>query len=80
MQVVDPDAGNGSADALTTDQRAELVQFRREHKQLLMDREIRERAAKFVAKRSACGSRSYPSRARIDLLVPPREEVGLRNG
>ena len=45
VQVADSDAGNGSADALTTDERAELVQFRREHKQLLMDREIRERAA-----------------------------------
>ncbi len=52
VQVADLDADNGSADALTTDEHAELVQFRAEHKELLTDREIRERAVKFVLKGS----------------------------
>jgi transposase len=52
VQRADIDAGNGPAGALTTDERAELARLRRENKQLLMDREILKRAAKFFAKES----------------------------
>jgi transposase-like protein len=48
----DIDAGNGSAGALTTDERAELAQLRRENKRLLMEREILKKAAAFFAKES----------------------------
>ena len=52
MQRADIDAGNGPTGALTTDERAELARLRRENKQLLMDREILKKAAKFFAKKS----------------------------
>ncbi len=48
----DIDAGKGPAGALTTDERAELSRLRRENKQLQMEREILEKAAKFFAKES----------------------------
>ena len=46
------DSGKGAAGALTTDERAELARLRRECKQLLVDREILKKAAKFFAKES----------------------------
>jgi transposase-like protein len=44
------DAGNGSTDALATDERNELSRLRREVKQLRMEREILKAAATFFAK------------------------------
>lgn len=46
------DAGDGPADALTSDERAELSRLRRETKQLRMEREILKKAAAFFAKES----------------------------
>ena len=47
------DAGNGPPGALTSDERAELTQLRRENKRLQMEREILKKAAAFFAKESA---------------------------
>src|SRR5438270_7635460 len=47
------DAGNGPAGALTTAEKAELSQLRREVKVLRMEREILKRAATFFAKENA---------------------------
>jgi transposase len=47
------DEGNGPAGALTTAEKAELSQLRREVKVLRMEREILKRAATFFAKESA---------------------------
>lgn len=44
------DAGQGPAGALTTAERQELSQLRREVRQLRMEREILERATAFFAK------------------------------
>ena len=44
------DAGNGPADALTTAEKAELTQLRREVRQLRQDRDILKAAATFFAK------------------------------
>ena len=46
------DAGNGRSGALTSDERAELTQLRRENKRLQMEREILKKAAAFFAKES----------------------------
>jgi transposase-like protein len=46
------DAGNGPPGALTTAERTELQQLRRENERLKMDREILKKAAAFFAKES----------------------------
>lgn len=46
------DAGRGDAKALTTPERAELTQLRRENRQLRMEREILKKATAFFAKES----------------------------
>jgi transposase-like protein len=46
----DIDAGKGPPGALTTEERAELTQLRRENKRLQMEREILKKAAAFFAK------------------------------
>lgn len=46
------DAGEGPPGALTSDERAELTQLRRENKRLQMEREILKKAAAFFAKES----------------------------
>ena len=46
------DAGHGSPDALTTAEKAELAELRRENKRLRMERDILKAAATFFAKES----------------------------
>jgi len=46
------DAGRGSAGALTTSERDELTQLRRENKRLRMERDILKKATAFFAKES----------------------------
>ena len=46
------DSGNGPTDALTTAERAELAQLRRDVKRLEMEREILKKATAFFAKES----------------------------
>ena len=46
------DAGRGPKGALTTDERAELRNLRRENRRLRMEREILKKAAAFFAKES----------------------------
>jgi transposase len=46
------DRGNGPKDALTTSEKQELSQLRREVQQLRMEREILKKAAAFFAKES----------------------------
>ena len=48
----DIDAGNGSADELTSDEKKELGQLRRAVRELRMEREILKKAAVFFAKES----------------------------
>ena len=50
VKRVDVNAGKGPSGALTSDERAELVQLRRENKRLQMEREILKKAAAFFAK------------------------------
>ena len=50
VKRADIDAGHGPADALTSAEREELQQLRRENKRLLMEREILKKAAAFFAK------------------------------
>jgi transposase-like protein len=50
VKRADIDAGQGPPGALTTDERAELTQLRRENKRLQMEREILKKAAAFFAK------------------------------
>lgn len=52
VRRADADAGKGRADALTGDERSELVRLRRENRQLQMERDILKKAAKFFAKES----------------------------
>ena len=47
------DAGRGAPGELTTEERAELAQLRRENKRLRMEREFLKQAATFFAKESA---------------------------
>lgn len=49
----DADAGVGSPNVLTTEERQELARLRRENKQLRMEREILKAAATFFAKENA---------------------------
>jgi transposase len=46
------DAGNGPPGALTTAEREELQQLRRDNKRLLLERDILKKAAAFFAKES----------------------------
>ena len=46
------DAGRGDAKELTTSERAELAQLRRENRQLRMEREILKKATAFFARES----------------------------
>ena len=50
LKPADIDAGNGPADALTTTEKEELTQLRREVRQLRQDRDILRAAATFFAK------------------------------
>jgi transposase-like protein len=50
MKRAEVDAGNGPDGALSSDERAELMQLRRENKRLQMEREILKKAAAFFAK------------------------------
>src|ERR1041384_6302182 len=50
VKRADIDAGEGPPGALTTDERAELTQLRRENKRLQLEREILKKAAAFFAK------------------------------
>jgi transposase-like protein len=52
VKRLDIDAGSGPPGALTSDERTELAQLRRENKRLLMEREILKKAAAFFAKES----------------------------
>jgi transposase len=53
VRQAEVDAGRGPAGALTTAEKEELSQLRREVKVLRMEREILKRAATFFAKESA---------------------------
>jgi transposase len=53
VQQAEVDAGQGPAGALTTAEKEELAQLRREVKVLRMEREILKRAATFFAKENA---------------------------
>ena len=53
VRQAEVDAGKGPAGALTTAEKEELSQLRREVKVLRMEREILKRAATFFAKESA---------------------------
>lgn len=50
VRQAETDAGNGPPGALTTAERTELQQLRRENERLRMDREILKKAAAFFAK------------------------------
>ncbi len=52
VKRADIDTGNGPPGALTSDERAELAQLRRDNKRLQMEREILKKAAAFFAKES----------------------------
>ena len=52
VKRADVDAGKGPTEALTTSERDELQQLRRENRRLLMEREILKKAAAFFAKES----------------------------
>src|SRR3989442_11538934 len=52
------DAGRGTPGALTTAEREELGQLRRENRTLRMERDILKKATAFFAKENAGGSRS----------------------
>lgn len=53
LKQADVDEGKGPVGALTTAEKAELSQLRREVKVLRMEREILKRAATFFAKENA---------------------------
>lgn len=53
VRRADADAGVGSPDVLTTEERQELSRLRREVKSLRQDREILKAAATFFAKENA---------------------------
>jgi transposase-like protein len=50
VQQAEVDAGRGAVGALTTSEREELAQLRRENKRLRMEREILKKATAFFAK------------------------------
>ena len=52
VQQAEVDAGGGSSGALTTSEREELAQLRRENKRLRLEREILKKATAFFAKES----------------------------
>ena len=52
VKRADIDSGQGPPGALTTAEREELTQLRRENKRLQMEREILKKAAAFFAKES----------------------------
>lgn len=52
VRRADIDTGKGPPGALTSDERAELAQLRRENKRLQMEREILKKAGAFFAKES----------------------------
>jgi transposase len=52
VQQAEIDAGRGPAGALTTEERAELAQLRRDVKRLRMERDILKKATAFFAKES----------------------------
>jgi transposase len=53
VRQAEVDAGRGAAGALTTDERAELGQLRREVRTLRMERDILKKATAFFARESA---------------------------
>ena len=53
VRRADIDAGKAPPDALTTGERAELAQLRRDNKRLQMEREILKKAAAFFAKENS---------------------------
>ena len=53
VNQADVDAGGGTPDALTSAEREELLQLRRENKRLQMEREILKKAATFFAKENS---------------------------
>jgi transposase-like protein len=53
VQQVEIDAGRGPTGALTTSEREELGQLRRENQRLRMEREILKKATAFFVKESA---------------------------
>ena len=52
VQQTEVDAGRGPTGALTTSEREELAQLRRENKRLRLEREILKKATAFFAKES----------------------------
>ncbi len=50
LRQAETNAGKGTPGALTTTERDELAQLRRDNKRLLMEREILKKAAAFFAK------------------------------
>ena len=52
VEQADIDEGKGPQGALTTAERQELAQLRRDNRRLLMEREILKKAAAFFAKES----------------------------
>ena len=53
VQQAEVDAGRGRAEALTTEEREELGQLRRENRTLRMERDILKKATAFFAKENA---------------------------
>ena len=53
VQQARVDRGHGRPDQLTSDEKRELVQLRKENRELKLDREILKKAAAFFAKENA---------------------------
>ncbi len=53
VKLADADSGKGQPAALSSAEREELQQLRRDNKRLLMERDILKKAAAFFAKESA---------------------------